>query len=107
LLNVSNDGWFWGSSALDLHLAGNVFRSVENRCAHLIASNTGISAHIDANGVILQQAPKRKAKIVIASIGQRPLEWKPLWWTLGAWPWLATTLLTFVMLGKTFASKSR
>src|SRR5262249_19603189 len=31
LLNLSNDGWFRGSSEHDMHLAVSVFRAVENR----------------------------------------------------------------------------
>ena len=31
LVNLTNDGWFWGSSELDMHLACGVFRAVECR----------------------------------------------------------------------------
>ena len=31
LLNLSNDGWFHGSSEHDMHLAVSVFRTIENR----------------------------------------------------------------------------
>jgi apolipoprotein N-acyltransferase len=31
LVNLTNDGWFWGSSELDLHLACGIFRAVECR----------------------------------------------------------------------------
>ena len=41
LLTLTNDGWFWGSSLLDLHLACGVFRAVELRRPMLIAANTG------------------------------------------------------------------
>lgn len=86
LLNISNDGWFWGSSALDLHLASNVFRAVENRMPHLVASNTGISAEIAPDGAILQETAKRKNEWLIASVPARP-DWSPWWWTLGNGPW--------------------
>ena len=33
LVNVTNDGWFWGSSELEQHLACGVFRTVECRRA--------------------------------------------------------------------------
>ena len=48
LVNLTNDGWFWGSSELDMHLACGVFRAVECRMPLLIAANTGFSAWIDA-----------------------------------------------------------
>ena len=68
LVNLTNDGWFWGSSELDLHLACGVFRAVENRLPMLIAANTGFSAWIDASGRILQQGPRRATGVVLAHV---------------------------------------
>ena len=70
LVNLTNDGWFWGSSELDLHLACGVFRAVENRLPLLIAANTGFSAWIDAQGRILEKGPRRAEGVVIAAISQ-------------------------------------
>ena len=58
VLNLSNDGWFHGSSEHDMHLATSVFRAVENRVPLARAVNTGISALIDSNGRILDSLPK-------------------------------------------------
>jgi len=58
LLNVTNDGWFHGSSQLDQHLACAVFRAVECRKPVLIAANTGFSAEIDAYGRIRWQGKR-------------------------------------------------
>lgn len=66
LVNLTNDGWFWGSSELDLHLMCAVFRAVECRKPFLVAANTGFSASIDSDGRILQQGPRRKTGIIIA-----------------------------------------
>ena len=60
LVNLTNDGWFWGSSELDMHLVCGVFRAVECRKPLLVAANTGISAHIDADGRILVRGPRRQ-----------------------------------------------
>jgi len=87
LLNISNDGWFWGSNALDLHLASNVFRAVENRAQHLVVCNTGISAEIAPDGRILQRADKREPALLLAHVPRRPSEWRPLWWQIGNIPW--------------------
>jgi apolipoprotein N-acyltransferase len=77
LVNLTNDGWFWGSSELELHLICGVFRAVEVRKPLVIAANTGISAHIDASGRIVQQAPRREAASLIADvqIDERPSVW--------------------------------
>ena len=66
LVNLTNDGWFWGSSEMDMHLACGVFRAVECRKPLLIAANTGFSAWIDADGRIVQQGPRRAPATILA-----------------------------------------
>jgi apolipoprotein N-acyltransferase len=68
LVNLTNDGWFWGSSELEQHLACGVFRTVECRLPMVIAANTGISAAIDASGRIQAEGPRREAKLVLADV---------------------------------------
>ncbi len=52
LVNLTNDGWFHGSSELDQHLITAQFRAVECRTPMVRAVNTGISAFIDGDGVV-------------------------------------------------------
>ncbi len=66
-MNLTNDGWFWGSSELDLHLASAVFRAVECRKPLLIAANTGFSAAIDSNGRLLAQGRRRATDLLVAA----------------------------------------
>jgi apolipoprotein N-acyltransferase len=66
LVNITNDGWFRGSSELDMHLACSVFRAIEMRKPLLISANTGFSAWIDSDGQIVQQAARRAADVIIA-----------------------------------------
>ncbi len=66
LVNLTNDGWFWGSSELDMHLACGVFRAVECRKPLVIAANTGFSAWIDGDGRIRQQGPRRATGVIVA-----------------------------------------
>ncbi|HEY2760196.1 MAG TPA: nitrilase-related carbon-nitrogen hydrolase, partial [Pirellulales bacterium] len=68
LVNVTNDGWFRGSSELDMHLACGVFRAIEMRKPVLIAANTGFSAWIDADGKILRQSSRFKPSYIIADV---------------------------------------
>jgi len=51
-VNLTNDGWFKGSSELDQHLITSTFRAVETRTPLIRAVNTGISAVIDGDGVV-------------------------------------------------------
>ena len=53
LVDISNDGWFDGSSEHDEHLAICRFRAVETRRAVARAVNMGISAVIDSDGRVL------------------------------------------------------
>lgn len=66
LVNLTNDGWFWGSSELDLHLTCGVFRAVECRKPFLIAANTGFSAWIDSSGRIVERGPRRATGVIVA-----------------------------------------
>ena len=66
LVNLTNDGWFWGSSELEMHFVCGVFRAVECRKPFLIAANTGISGWIDADGRIRARGPKRQTATLLA-----------------------------------------
>jgi apolipoprotein N-acyltransferase len=50
IVNISNEAWFRESAELDLMAAMGKFRAVENRAAVVRATNSGISAVIDAGG---------------------------------------------------------
>ncbi|WP_437188468.1 apolipoprotein N-acyltransferase [Planctomicrobium sp. SH668] len=52
LVNLTNDGWFHGSSELNQHLITSQFRAIETRTPLVRAVNTGISAVIDGDGVV-------------------------------------------------------
>jgi apolipoprotein N-acyltransferase len=68
LVNLTNDGWFWGSSELDMHLMCGVFRAVECRKPMVIAANTGFSAVVDADGRILAQGPRRDTQVLVYDV---------------------------------------
>jgi apolipoprotein N-acyltransferase len=54
LVNLTNDGWFHGSAGLDQHLICALFRCVELRKPMVRAVNTGISAVIDGDGMVIE-----------------------------------------------------
>ncbi|MBY0525350.1 MAG: apolipoprotein N-acyltransferase [Gemmataceae bacterium] len=53
LINISNDGWFDGTSEHEQHLAICRFRAIECRRAVARAVNMGISGVVDSNGRVL------------------------------------------------------
>ncbi|MEM8677871.1 MAG: apolipoprotein N-acyltransferase [Planctomycetota bacterium] len=91
LVTITNDGWFWGSSLLDHHLACAVFRSVEHHLPMLISANTGFSAVIDARGRVLQRGPRRAEGAVRAQVSP-PTGGSTGYQFWGDWPWLACVL---------------
>ncbi|MFH1923798.1 MAG: apolipoprotein N-acyltransferase [Planctomycetota bacterium] len=107
LVNLTNDGWFWGSSELDMHLACGVFRAVECRKPFLIAANTGFSAWIDADGRIVAQGPRRATGTVLALVAADP---RSSWYLAhGDWPagvcLAACLVLAAVGIGDRFAKR--
>ena len=84
LVNLTNDGWFWGSSELDMHLTAAIFRAVEVRTPVVVAANTGISAAIDGSGRLLARGPRRDTATLRVGI-RRDGRWSP-WLTAGTIP---------------------
>jgi apolipoprotein N-acyltransferase len=72
LVNISNDGWFDGTSEHEQHLALCRFRAVECRRAVARAVNMGISAVIDSNGRVLQPVVARKGDAFLWSVPEKP-----------------------------------
>lgn len=66
LVNLTNDGWFWGSTELDMHLACGVCRAIETRKPLLVAANTGFSAWIEATGEIRAQGGRQTSEFILA-----------------------------------------
>ena len=93
MINLTNDGWFRGSSILDHHLSCATLACVENRRPMLIAANTGLSAWIDGSGRRMAVTKRLAADTIVATpyrdsrgglwqtVGDRP------WWILSATCW--------------------
>lgn len=81
MINLTNDGWFYGTSCLDFHLACNVFRAVEMRKPNLVCANTGFSAEIDTCGRLLQRGPRRDVGVLIADL--HPVKCSSLYRSIG------------------------
>ncbi len=94
LINCTNDGWFYGSSILDIHFQCAILRAIENRKPFLIAANTGISGVIDGNGRVLQRGPTRDTAVLVADVHP---DGRSSWFhTLGDWPAGACLLASVV-----------
>jgi apolipoprotein N-acyltransferase len=83
LVNLTNDAWYWGSSALDMHLNCGIFRAIECRTPLAIAANGGISASIDSCGQVLAQSPRQATDILLTKVPLDPRS--TLYTTMGDW----------------------
>ncbi len=95
MVNITNDGWFRGSSISDHHLANATFACVENRRPMLIAANTGLSAWIDGGGKRVAVSPRLKTDFIIAR-PNRDGRWG-LWQVAGDWPMRLVAAVCFGM----------
>ena len=96
LVNLTNDGWFWGSSELDMHLASGIFRAVEVRTPLAIAANTGFSAVIDGCGRLLERGPRRATGTIRAAV--HPDGRTSLWLLAGPVPTATAAGLLLLLL---------
>ncbi len=64
LVNVSNDAWFGDSIAPHQHLQIARLRSIESGRSMLRATNTGISAIIDARGRVTARSPQFETSVL-------------------------------------------
>ncbi len=97
LVNLTNDGWFWGSSELDMHLAAAIFRAIEVRTPLVIAANTGFSGWIDGSGRLLAKGPRRATATVRARV--EPDGRSSLWLAWGSLPAWGCVAVAAGMMG--------
>ena len=106
LVNLTNDGWFWGSSELDMHLVAAIFRAVEVRTPIAIAANTGFSAAIDGCGRLLDRGPRRATATLRARL--QPDGRRSPWLVTGTLPTAACMAVAgTVMLEAALARRRR
>ena len=106
IVNLTNDGWFWGSSELDMHLAAAIFRAVEVRTPLVIAANTGFSAAIDGSGRLLDRGPRRQTATLRAAV-RRDGRSSP-WLAWGSLPvWLGVTVVAILTLAMPRSGRPR
>lgn len=68
LVNITNDEWFGNGAALQQHAAMAPFRAVEHRVPLLRCANTGVTAVIDAWGVVTARLPVFQPGVLVAAL---------------------------------------
>ncbi len=96
LINVSNDGWFGNTVALDQHLEMARMRAMEAGRYLLRVTGTGITAAVDRAGRIVARLPKHEAGFLDARVPR--LSGTTLYARFGDWPVVILCLLLGVAL---------
>lgn len=68
IVTLSNDSWFQVGTGPELHLLGAAFRSIETHRPQVRATNTGVSAVIDATGALVARAGSDERTTLIATV---------------------------------------
>jgi len=104
LVNVSNVAWFGDSLAPAQHLQIAQLRAIETARMHLTATNTGITAAIDADGRVRARLPQfAEGRLEIAAQGRAGATPYVLW---RDWPIVVLCLGALIALTG-FARRSR
>jgi len=96
LINVSNDGWFGNTVALEQNLEIARLRAMEAGRYLLRATGTGITAMVDRSGRIIARLPKYEAGFLDARVPR--LSGTTLYARFGDWPVVILSLLLGVAL---------
>lgn len=95
LLNLSNDAWFRGGPAAEIHFALAKLRAIEHRKFMLRATSTGISAIVDPVGRVVAQLPSNTRGVLLGEIvWLRGTTFSDRW---GDWPWRAYGVVLFLL----------
>jgi len=104
LVNVSNDAWFGDSLAPHQHLEMARMRARETERYVLRATNTGISAIIDADGALLVRSRQFESATVSGELQPRAGATPYVRW--GNWPVVIVCLTVFLLAGRFRAAAS-
>jgi apolipoprotein N-acyltransferase len=98
LLNLTNDAWFGDTREPAMHLAFTTFRAVEHRRYLVRATNTGVSAIIDAAGRTIAATPPLVPATLLAEVPL--LRGRTVYGRMGDWPgWLCLASIAFWLRG--------
>jgi len=64
IINISEDGWFGNSIGPYQHFSHSIFRAIEEGKNIIRASNNGISAYIDSNGLIINKIESTESGVI-------------------------------------------
>ena len=93
IISVSNDTWFGSTNGPWQHLQIAKVRAIENAKPVLRATNNGITAIIDKNGVIVDALPQFTSSVLRSEVNLA--EGRTLYSYLGDWPVICLIFFVF------------
>jgi apolipoprotein N-acyltransferase len=97
MVNITYDAWFGDTSCASQHLMMAAARSAELGMPLVRAATTGVSAFVDARGVITHQTGAFTEETLVADV--RPVRVPTVYGTIGDWfPWGATLISLSLLL---------
>ena len=72
LINISNDGYLGPTAVMRQHLANAIFRAVENARPVVRVTNSGLSALINKNGVVMDQTAPFETDVRVWTVTPMP-----------------------------------
>ena len=95
LVNVSNDGWFGDSIAPHQHLQIGQMRARETGRYLLRATNTGVTAVVDAQGRVISRLPQFEPGVINANV--RAYSGATPYISFGNWPVVSGAVLLLLV----------
>jgi len=96
MVNMTNDAWFGRTSGPEQHLTMYPFRAVEHRVSVVRAANTGVSAFIAPNGIIVRRLHLFERGVMTEKVPLRVR--RTLFTRLGDWLGLLSLAVTTAAL---------
>jgi apolipoprotein N-acyltransferase len=95
LVNITNDAWFGDSTEPWQHLALAQFRAIEHRRYLVRATNSGVSAIVDAAGRVVLNTGTFVVDAQDAPV--KFLRGTTVYEVIGDWPWALLTMFSFAI----------
>ncbi len=95
LVNLTNDAWFGDSTEPWIHLRLAQLRAVEQRRFLVRATNSGVSAIVDAKGSVVTHGGTFKQEAIVGPV--RFLRGRTAYGVVGDFPWYAATVILLIL----------
>lgn len=105
LINLTNDGWFLKTPAVEQHLANAVFRAVENRRPLLRCANTGVTGLVLPDGTVQRWIEPHLSRSAVRTLNI-PIPMLTFYTRYGDWIAWVSGAIALLAIGLHFARRT-